>query len=580
MRARTSSSQHEIVRRRRPGARLWCRLGRARPRRRSARRRHLAPAGASDPRATVRPARPARPGRHGLGHVDPSRVSAAIRPRVQGRFEGVSYFEDEINDFPAWPRPVTTDPEGRFTLRGVGRDLHAVLAVHHPRFALQTIEVETDGASESKTMTAALAPAQIITGRVTYADTGKGSLMPRSGDGQPGEGRHPRRFETDDEGRFRVNPPPADRSYNVTAFPPEGQPYLIASEAPRVAQGSGRAVPRPRLAARRIDPRQGHRGGLRQARRGGDRRLCVSRRAAESGEPERRRQRPHPTARFSSGSSPARVTSSSRAPATITCSRRSAIGCSSKASRAARRIYAHAHTLLDLKPGIDSQEVHVVLRRGATVKGQVVGPDGQPVRDAWIFSRIILDPRPGRARSWNGRHHGKVHDGRFEVHGLDPDAEVPVYFLDPKQQAGRRRQPLGQVGGRRAGHRPARALRRRQGEGRRSRRQAGRRDVYLVTDRHAWSSPPVRPAVPRKARRPPLRRGGDLTSVDPVNYEKELVCDAEGRHHASRLDPGATYRFIDYTAGREAVPQVRKEFTVKPGETIDLGDILVENPPR
>ena len=37
-----------------------------------------------------------------------------------------------------------------------------------------------------------------------------------------------------------------------------------------------------------------------------------------------------------------------------------------------------------------------MLRRGATVTGQVVGPDGQPVRDAWIFSRIILDPRLGR----------------------------------------------------------------------------------------------------------------------------------------------------------------------------------------
>src|SRR5262249_22121131 len=38
-------------------------------------------------------------------------------------------------------------------------------------------------------------------------------------------------FETDAEGRFRVNPPPADRSFLVTAFPPEGQPYLIATRA-------------------------------------------------------------------------------------------------------------------------------------------------------------------------------------------------------------------------------------------------------------------------------------------------------------------------------------------------------------
>ena len=51
-----------------------------------------------------------------------------------------------------------------------------------------------------------------------------------------------------------------------------------------------------------------------------------------------------------------------------------------------------ADRLLDLKPGTDRQEVDLVLRRGETVTGQVVGPDGQPVRDAWIFSRVILDP--------------------------------------------------------------------------------------------------------------------------------------------------------------------------------------------
>ena len=39
-----------------------------------------------------------------------------------------------------------------------------------------------------------------------------------------------------------------------------------------------------------------------------------------------------------------------------------------------------------------SQAVNLVLRRGATVEGRVVGPDGQPVRDAWIFCRLILHP--------------------------------------------------------------------------------------------------------------------------------------------------------------------------------------------
>ena len=72
----------------------------------------------------------------------------------------------------------------------------------------------------------------------------------------------------------------------------------------------------------------------------------------------------------------------------------------------------------------------------------------------------------------------------------------------------------------------------------------------------------------------------ELNLVDSVNYANEFVADAEGRLTLPVLIPGATYRFIDYSVGRQAVPQVRKEFTVKPGETLDLGEILIEKPSR
>ena len=62
-------------------------------------------------------------------------------------------------------------------------------------------------------MTAALVPAQVLTGRVTYADTGKGvPHAPLEVMASHGGVAIPAEFETDDEGRFRVNPPPADRS--------------------------------------------------------------------------------------------------------------------------------------------------------------------------------------------------------------------------------------------------------------------------------------------------------------------------------------------------------------------------------
>ena len=101
-----------------------------------------------------------------------------------------------------------------------------------------------------------------------------------------------------------------------------------------------------------------------------------------------------------------------------------------------RRMYAHAFVPCDLKPGSDSREVNVVLRRGATVTGRVLGPDGQPVPAAWMFSRLLLQPQPWPSRQFSGRFHGDVHDGRCELHGLAQDAEVPVFFFDPKNGLG------------------------------------------------------------------------------------------------------------------------------------------------
>ena len=158
------------------------------------------------------------------------RAGRAERAQPLGGFAGVFYSLEKVVDIPAWPRPVTTDAEGRYTVRGLGRDLEASFSVHDPRFALQSITVQANEATESKPATAALIPAQTIIGRVTYADTGKG--VPRARlEVRSSTGANVVRvsfFETDAEGRFRINPPVANRVYGITAFPPEGQPYLIA----------------------------------------------------------------------------------------------------------------------------------------------------------------------------------------------------------------------------------------------------------------------------------------------------------------------------------------------------------------
>ena len=71
-----------------------------------------------------------------------------------------------------------------------------------------------------------------------------------------------------------------------------------------------------------------------------------------------------------------------------------------------------------------------------------------------------------------------------------------------------------------------------------------------------------------------------LTRIDPINYPNPPESDPQGRITFPALIPGATYRIVDRRASaiRPAL-HFAKEFTVKPGETLDLGDILIEKPP-
>jgi hypothetical protein len=70
-----------------------------------------------------------------------------------------------------------------------------------------------------------------------------------------------------------------------------------------------------------------------------------------------------------------------------------------------------------------------------------------------------------------------------------------------------------------------------------------------------------------------------LSAIDPINYQSDLASDAQGRIVFPALIPGATYRIVDFSTFQTPDgPQLRKEFTVKPGEALDLGDILIEKP--
>jgi len=105
-------------------------------------------------------------------------IPADLTIRRPESIDGPWFWWNPRNNFPAWPKPAISDAEGRFTIRGAGRDLQVILMIDDPRFARQRIKIDTDGASESKPVTLALEPARIIRGRITDADTACTGLDP------------------------------------------------------------------------------------------------------------------------------------------------------------------------------------------------------------------------------------------------------------------------------------------------------------------------------------------------------------------------------------------------------------------
>ena len=164
------------------------------------------------------------------------------------------------------------------------------------------------------------------------------------------------------------------------------------------------------------------------------------------------------------------------------------------------------------------------------------------------------------------------------MHGLDHDADVPVSFLEPKRKLGAtvrfsgkqadggpivvKLEPCGTATARVVGpdSKPLRGV-------------TSPAIIRMVV------TPGELSAVKARKEGTLMPDAGVLNAVDPVNYAKPPATDDQGRVALPVLIPGTTYQIVDRTTGpTPAGPQLRKEFTVKPGETLDLGDILIEKP--
>ncbi len=480
--------------------------------------------------------------------------------------DGPSFWWNPGNGLPAWPKPAISDSEGRFAVHDVGRDLRVVLMIDDPRFARQTVPIDADGTSALKPATLALVPAKIIKGRITDADTGKPipHAQLRVLSYSSSLSSTVSEFEADAEGWFRANPLPAkaDR-YEVSATAPDGQPYLGVSKLfdwpkgaveypidlalPRgmvihgkvMEEGTGKPVAGARISfatLQSIERQSGAMNGRTASQLDGSFQLGVL---------------PNPGHLVVLGPSDDFVL------------REIDGGQVLYGKPGGRRFYAHALVACEPKPDGASLDVKIMLRPAIPVSGRVVGPDGQAIENAWMISRVCFAPSAMAWRSWRANHHDTVKSGRFELHGLDPGTEQPVYFLEPHQKLGAaasfsakpmpdgsatvRLQPCGTARARLvdtsgkpiAGYRGSRLV------------SMGVTSPYLFRHQE-WT----------------------LAVIDKINYGDGLVSDALGRIAFPALIPGAPYRISNFKTGT----QRSKDFTVKPGETVDLGDFVIDEP--
>ncbi len=192
-------------------------------------------------------------------------------------------FPNPTSAVPFWPEAVVSDAAGNFTIRGVGRGQGLGLQVRDDRFGLQVLDIPAQGDKSRDVITLPLAPARMLEGTVTAADTGKpipnariqvnppqgsgafslafsgiGGVGGTDWKGRQGLGTATDLFyavalaggtsaeelpkieiRADENGRYRVNLPIGD-SPSLRVSAPDGEPFLKQSTSVNWRKGAAR----------------------------------------------------------------------------------------------------------------------------------------------------------------------------------------------------------------------------------------------------------------------------------------------------------------------------------------------------
>src|SRR5262249_13345726 len=161
-----------------------------------------------------------------------------------------------------------------------------------------------------------------------------------------------------------------------------------------------------------------------------------------------------------------------------------------------------------------------------------------------------------------------LREGHFEICGVDPSVSLPVCFLDPVNQWGTAVQISGHAEGpltirlEQCGKATARLADNNKKPLANIRAGAGFLNIVVTPGECHFSLKSNTIAADEES----------VINIDRHNYWDLPGSDVSGRITLPALIPGATYRLLGYEKNHFVV---RKDFTVEPGETLELGDVVV-----
>jgi RNA polymerase sigma factor (sigma-70 family) len=497
------------------------------------------------------------------------RVRSVGRPSKVGTFDGVNLgVAPQPHGLRNWPPPVTTDDDGRFTLKGIGRDLSVVLAVHDDRFAAQSMRIQTDNPGASKELSVALQPATIVEGLAVGSDTGQ----PIADVGIELSGV---RVRTNKQGRYLANVPPV-AGYRLEAFPPEGQPYLAIRQDVKFAKGTVKLtkdvmLPRGALLHGKVTEQ-----GTGRPLAGASVQWLAARSPTGVIEGYQAVVTSNDEGNYQIAVPPGKGYLFVYGPTSDFLLETIGSRMIYEGKPGGERNYAHDIIPYEVKNADPSLELNAELRPGKIVKGRLVGPDGQTVDKAEIVALLHFNYFHV---NWRGDLTIHAGDGAFELHGLDSDKPTRVSFLDADHQWGTTIELSGNQAGEDitvrlvpCGQAKARFV-----------RPDGKpiANIFPHLEILGSTGPPSRTRN-AEAREKLAADAANIVNLDRKHYWNGPRTDAEGRITLPDLIPGAAYRITDFSTVNDENKgeQIRKDFTVKPGEALDLGDILIEKPPE